>query len=89
MDPNANFDNMAGAWFAGMGVFILVCILVMIVVSIIPFWVITKRLGWEPFWSLLMIVPLGNLIWAYYVAFAKWPIDQQRSAPPSYPTGPV
>jgi len=42
---------------------------------IAPFCMISKRLGYSPWWGLLIAPPLGIVVWAYYVAFAKWPTE--------------
>jgi hypothetical protein len=41
-------------------------------VAIPPFWVIFRRAGFEPILSILVIVPLVNLIVLYIVAFSRW-----------------
>jgi hypothetical protein len=47
--------------------------LIVIVISIIPFWKICERVGHSPWLSLLLLVPLVNLIFIYYIAFGEWP----------------
>lgn len=37
-----------------------------------PFWVIFKKAGFQPILSVLMLVPLVNLIVLYVVAFSAW-----------------
>ena len=40
---------------------------------------ISRRLGYSAWWGLLIMLPLvGPFIWAYYVAFASWPITARR-----------
>ena len=39
---------------------------------IVPYWRIFSRAGFAGVLSLLMLVPLVNLIVLYYVAFARW-----------------
>jgi len=43
------------------------------IIAIIPFWRICDRVGLSPWLSLLLLVPLANIIFVYYVAFAEWP----------------
>jgi hypothetical protein len=43
------------------------------IVVIIPFWRICQRVGYSPWLSLLMAVPLVNLIFIYILAFSNWP----------------
>ena len=45
-----------------------------ILIVILPFWKICSKAGFSPWASLLMLVPFVNLIFLYYLAFAKWPI---------------
>ncbi|TGG89973.1 hypothetical protein E4656_19745 [Natronospirillum operosum] len=47
--------------------------LIMLVIVLLPFWRITKKAGFSGFWSLLMFVPLANILFLYYLAFARWP----------------
>lgn len=42
---------------------------------IIPSWKILKRLGFNPFLSLLAVVPFANVLLLFYVGFSKWPIE--------------
>jgi hypothetical protein len=64
-------------------------ILVGYVVIIVPFWFICKKAGFSPWLSLLNIIPLGNLILIYLLAFAEW--KALPIAPPqmSYPYPPA
>jgi hypothetical protein len=50
------------------------------VVILPPFWMIFKKAGFEPILSVLMLVPIANLIALYVVAFSRWkPRPQQPS----------
>jgi predicted signal transduction protein with EAL and GGDEF domain len=49
----------------------LLAALLLAVIVIVPFWVILKRLGVHPALSILMLVPLANLVTLYLVAFSK------------------
>jgi hypothetical protein len=55
---------------------ILICVgmlsaILLAVIVIVPFWVILERLGVHPAFSILMLIPLANLITLYFVAFSK------------------
>jgi uncharacterized membrane protein YraQ (UPF0718 family) len=39
-----------------------------------PFWVIFKKAGFQPILSVLMLVPLVNLVVLYVVAFSEWKV---------------
>ncbi len=47
--------------------------LILMAVIVIPFWKIFEKAGFPPAFSLLMLVPVVNLIAIYFVAFARWP----------------
>lgn len=60
---------------AGNSVITLLVVLILIAVQIIPFWKIFPRAGWSSWLSLLMIVPVVNLVVLYILAFKAWPGD--------------
>ena len=71
-------------------IFMLIGIVVVAAI-IIPFWFICKKAGFSPWLSLLNLVPLGNLILVYVLAFAQWkvvPAPQLAYVPP-YPQPPL
>jgi len=49
----------------------LLAALLLAVIAIVPFWVILKRAGAHPALSILMLIPLLNLVMLYFVAFSK------------------
>jgi hypothetical protein len=55
------------------------------VIAVVPIWRICKRVGYSPWLSLLVVIPLVNLIFIYYLAFSQWPAD--RGTPGSGSTG--
>jgi len=61
-----------------------------ILIIIIPFWFICKKAGFSPWLSLLNIIPFGNLILIYVLAFAQWKVVPvpQMMYPPPYPPQP-
>ena len=76
------------AVFAGI---LLIGIVVMVLI-VIPFWFICKKAGFSPWLSLLNVIPVGNLVLLYVLAFAEWkvaPLPQQAWGPtPPYPPPP-
>jgi hypothetical protein len=50
------------------------------VIAVVPFWRICTRVGHSPALSLLVVIPLVNLIFIYYLAFGDWPIDRKGAA---------
>jgi hypothetical protein len=55
--------------------------LIAAVVGIIPFWRICARVGFSPWLSLLIAVPLANIIFIYFLAFSEWPSPKSTAAP--------
>lgn len=51
----------------------LVWMLVMAVIVVIPFWRICKKAGYSGWLSLLIVIPLVNLLFLYFLAFSQWP----------------
>jgi hypothetical protein len=47
--------------------------LIMAALIIVPFWFIYSKAGHSKWLSLLMAVPLLNVIMLYYLAFSDWP----------------
>jgi hypothetical protein len=54
--------------------------LVVAVLVVIPFWRICARIGYSPWLSLLMLVPLVNVFFIYYLAFSDWPTGRGGGA---------
>ena len=53
----------------GIGLFWLIGI----IIAIVPFWRICERVGYSPWLSLLIAIPLVNVIFIYFLAFSAWP----------------
>ena len=71
-----------------------ILILVGLALVIVPFWFICKKAGFSPWLSLLNIIPLGNLILIYVLAFSEWKVMPAPTAaqmgwpfPPNPPQG--
>ncbi len=75
--------------FAALLPFILFMGVVGTVVAVIPYWMIFKKAGFNPWLSLLFFVPIANIIILYVVAFSRWnvvPVAQPNAGyPPNYP----
>lgn len=41
---------------------------------------IFKKAGYSFWMSLLMLVPIANVVWLFVFAFSKWPIHQELEA---------
>ena len=73
--------------------FVFVIVLIMVVVGFVPYWKIFSKAGFSGWMSLLMLVPLLNLVVLYIVAFSQWnvqpnPYQQQVPPPPVLPKHP-
>jgi hypothetical protein len=86
MDPNQLHAMQA------MLVFMPFILLLFVALLIIPYWMIWKKAGFSPWFSLLMFVPGVNLVMLYVLAFSEWkvvPVAQTASPYPyPYPTPP-
>jgi uncharacterized membrane protein YhaH (DUF805 family) len=58
--------------------------LAMIILFIVAYWKIWSKAGFNGAWSLLMLVPLVNLIAFLYLAFAEWPIHKRLANPSTF-----
>lgn len=57
----------------GISIWQLIILVVYAVVIVVPFWKISLKAGYSGWLSLLMIIPLVNLIYIYFLAFSNWP----------------
>ncbi len=58
-----------------MGASGLVMMLIFGALMVIPFWFIFTKAGYSKWLSLLMLVPIANVIMLYFLAFSTWPIS--------------
>jgi len=52
----------------------LVALPLTLLLTVLPFWFICKKAGFHPALSLLMLIPFGNIVLPFIVAFAQWPV---------------
>jgi len=52
--------------------------LVFLALIVVPFWFIFKKAGYSPWFSLLMVVPLLNILMLFFLAFSQWPASRGR-----------
>lgn len=50
-----------------------VIFIIVVAVVLYPIGRILKRIGFSPFWSVLMLIPLANLLGLWVLAFSDWP----------------
>lgn len=74
--------------------------LLMVCFGVLIFWQIFAKAGYSGAWSLLMLVPLANVVALCILAFSRWPVQdelerlrayasqwQGRAMPPDAPPG--
>jgi len=54
----------------------------MALLTVLPFWKICAKAGFPGALSLLMLVPIANIILPFYIAFADWPALRQTRPKP-------
>ncbi|MGB6134079.1 MAG: hypothetical protein WCC14_00130 [Acidobacteriaceae bacterium] len=92
MNPNQQLDPQALHAAMAMLPFLAIIFVIMIAIVLIPYWFIWKKAGFSPWLSLLMFLPLINLVMLYVLAFSEWKVVpvgqsgyQQTPYPPQYP----
>ncbi len=53
-----------------------IMMLIFAALIVIPFWFIFTKAGYSKWLSLLMLVPIVNVIMLYFFAFSTWPIHR-------------
>jgi len=64
---------------AAIGAFSLIIILVAFLIYIVPAWRIVSKAGFPGALSLLMLVPLVNIVLLWVFAFVEWPVQRPRA----------
>lgn len=72
-----DFSNYTAALYAMSGTIAIVA-LVSVVLTILIWFMIFKRTGMNPWLSLLMLVPIANLVMLLILAFSEWPVQRER-----------
>lgn len=58
---------MPGSWM----------MLVMSILVVVPMWRICVKAGYSGWLSLLLLVPIANLLLLYFLGFSEWPIERR------------
>lgn len=85
MDHTSPDPAQIHAMMAAMIPFILFGMVIVWAIVIVPFWQIFKKAGMTPALSLLMILPLVNLVMLYVLAFSRWNVIPAGPEYPPYP----
>ncbi len=70
-------QDMMGDMPMYMGAFGPIMWLIFVVLIILPFWFIFSKAGYSKWWSLLMVVPIVNIVMLYFLAFSTWPSQRE------------
>ena len=76
-------DDNSGMSAAGLAAFMgayAIFIIILIVLGIIIYWRIATKAGYAGALSLLMLVPVVNLVIIILFAFTEWPIERELRA---------
>lgn len=65
------YQDMSGFGFIWM--------IVISVIMVLPFWRICTRIGYHGALGLLVLIPLVNLGFFYFLAFSQWPIQKTQT----------
>ncbi len=93
MQDTTTLDPNVAHAMALIGPAVVIGIVFFAALYLIPLWQIVKKAGFHPALSLLVFVPLVNIIMLYVFAFSKWrvvpapeyPYPPQFPPPPGYP----
>jgi uncharacterized membrane protein len=69
-------DQALAALAAMSGIFLIIG-LISIALTVLIYYFIFKRTGMNPWLSLLMLVPIANLVMLLILAFSEWPIERE------------
>lgn len=76
--PQSALYDSSSATFGSVFFFLYCCfILAMIGFSLFAYYTMAKKMGYNPWLGLLMILPFVNLILILLVLFTKWPIEEE------------
>jgi uncharacterized membrane protein YhaH (DUF805 family) len=74
-NSDAGANAMAGAFAAFGLIWMLIC-LALLILGLVVNWKIAQKAGFSGAASLLMLIPLVNVIVLIYFAFTEWPIER-------------
>ncbi|MBB3048746.1 heme/copper-type cytochrome/quinol oxidase subunit 4 [Litorivivens lipolytica] len=55
--------------------------LLALLLIVVPFWKICEKAGYSGWLSLLVMLPLINIGFLFFLAFADWPRDKESGQP--------
>ncbi len=60
----------------GLSIWHVMIIIVLVLIPVLVFGPVVKKAGFSRWWSLILILPLINLIMVWAFAFMKWPAEE-------------
>ena len=51
-----------------------------LVVTLVACATVVRKAGWSPWWALVLLVPVVNLVMLCVLAFSKWPVRSDLEA---------
>jgi len=73
-------SGAATAAIAAFGLIYVIFILALIAFGVLCYYLVAKKAGYNPWLSLLMLVPVANLIVSMIFVFGEWPIQAENRA---------
>ncbi len=67
----------AGLGLLGVVLFFAFIFVAVVVFTVLPFWKILSKAGYAGALSLLMLIPIANIVILFVLAFSKWPIEHR------------
>jgi len=69
--------------FGSLGPTEMIVILILMIIPgilliVIPFWKICSKAGFPGALSLLILVPIANIVLLFYIAFSEWPVLKKK-----------
>jgi steroid 5-alpha reductase family enzyme len=58
-------------------IMILVVPLILVLILVLPAWKVISKTGNSGALSLLLMIPLVNVVILFYLAYSKWPIEKE------------
>lgn len=55
----------------------IIWMLILGALMVVPFWKLSTRAGYPGPLGLLILIPLVNLAFIYFLAFSEWPADRR------------
>ena len=68
-------------WLASVGPVHWLAFVALVAFAIYPIGTLLRRIGFSPLWSILIFVPIVNVVAIWILALVEWPEDQITVSP--------